>query len=56
VFGRGTRLDVVYVKHPALGVFVVEIDGVPVQSRPLSRRPNPLPRRLKWIDPRRRAL
>jgi hypothetical protein len=27
----GTRLDVIYVQHPALGVFVIEIDGVPVQ-------------------------
>ena len=28
----GTRLDVVYVKHPALGTFVVEIDGTPYQA------------------------
>jgi len=27
----GTQLEIIYVKHPALGVFVVEVDGVPLQ-------------------------
>jgi CSLREA domain-containing protein len=27
----GSRVDIVYVKHPALGVVVVEVDGVPLQ-------------------------
>ena len=29
---NGTRLDVVYVKHPSLGTFVVEVDGTPLQA------------------------
>jgi hypothetical protein len=28
----GTRLDVIYVQHPALGLFVVEVDGLPLQA------------------------
>jgi hypothetical protein len=28
---QGTRLDVVYIKHPDLGSFVIEMDGVPMQ-------------------------
>jgi len=29
---QGTRAEVVYVQHPALGSYVIEIDGLPVQQ------------------------
>ncbi len=29
---EGTRLDVVYVKHPSLGTLIVEADGMPLQA------------------------
>ncbi len=29
---EGTRLDVVYVKHPSLGTLIVEVDGTPLQA------------------------
>lgn len=28
----GSRVDVIYVQHPALGVFTIELDGMPLQT------------------------